>query len=290
MRLSTPPRVPPGYVVHRVGDTWLVLDRAWSSELVGLRLADSTVRQSLFARSPRRGRGAAPIVSVGSDLSILLRRYRHGGLFGGLTGPLLLGPQRALAELDVTARAEAAGAPVPHVLCLVLWPVAGPLWSAVIGTREESRARDLLAVWREQPTARERWTLLRGVGEAVRRLHDAGVQHPDLQVRNVLLCPEPSERIVVIDLDRARFHASAPVSARVRASNLARIVRSAVKEGLLDPRTGCRRELAALVGGYVGRDRTLRDALRRRAAWERVKLFIHRIGYRLRGGVGSAAE
>jgi 3-deoxy-D-manno-octulosonic acid kinase len=256
---------------------------------VGLRLADAAVRQSLFARSPRRGRGAAPIVSVGPDLSILLRRYRHGGLLGGLTGPLLLGPRRALAELEVTARAERAGAPVPHVLCLIFWPLAGPLWSAVIGTREESQARDLLTVWREKPLGRERSTLLRRVGGAIRRLHDAGVQHPDLQVRNVLLCREPSERIVVIDLDRARFHAGAPLSTRVRASNLARIVRSAVKEELLDPRTGCRRELAALVGGYVGHDRTLRRALRRRAAWERIKLFIHRIGYRLRGVADRAA-
>jgi 3-deoxy-D-manno-octulosonic acid kinase len=253
-----------------------------------LRLADPAVRQSLFARSPRRGRGAAPIVPVGSDLSILLRRYRHGGLLGGLTGPLLLGPHRALAELDVTARAEAAGAPVPHVACLVLWPLAGPVWSAVIGTREEAQAKDLLTVWRERRVGRERWMLLRRVGQAVRRLHDAGVQHPDLQVRNILLCQDPSERIIVIDLDRARFHGATPLSARVRAANLARIVRSAVKEGLLEPRVGCRRELAALLGGYVGCDRALRRALRRRALWERLRLRVHRIGYALRWTPRSA--
>jgi hypothetical protein len=157
----------------------------------------------------------------------------------------------------------------------------------VIGTREELQARDLLAVWGERRAGRERWTLLRRVGRAIRRLHDAGVEHPDLQVRNVLLCQDPPERIVVIDLDGARFHGAASLSARVRASNLARIVRSAVKEGLLDPQAGCRRELAALVGGYVGRDRALRDALRRRAARERAKLFIHRIGYWLREATDS---
>jgi hypothetical protein len=157
----------------------------------------------------------------------------------------------------------------------------------VIGTREELQARDLLTVWGERRVGRERWTLVRRVGQAIRRLHDAGVEHPDLQVRNVLLCQNPPDRVVVIDLDGARFHGAASPPARVRASNPARIVRSAVKEGLLDPRAGCRRELAALLGGYVGRDRALRDALRRRAARERAKLFIHRIGYRLRGAADS---
>jgi hypothetical protein len=123
--------VPPGYVIHRVGDTWLVLDRPASPELIQLRLGDAAVRRALFARAPRRGRGNAPSVPLGAN-SIVLRRYRHGGLFAWLTGALYLGPERALSELRVTASAEASGAPVPHVLCLALWPVAGPLWSALI--------------------------------------------------------------------------------------------------------------------------------------------------------------
>ena len=88
----------------------------------------------------------------------------------------------------------------------------------------------------------------------------------------------------MIDLDRARFRSAALPTARVRASHLARLVRSAVKEGLVDPRAGCPRELASLLGGYVGRDRALRRALLRRARWERPKLNIHRIGYALRAG------
>jgi 3-deoxy-D-manno-octulosonic acid kinase len=277
--------VPPGYVVHRVGSTWLILDRARSAELVPLRLADPSIREGLFTRSPRRGRGNAPTVTVDSGLSIVLRRYRHGGLFGALTGPLLLGPQRALSELQVTSRAEAAGAPVPHVLCVVLWPLLGPLWSAMIGTEEEAQAQDLLAAWHRRSEQRDRCRLLRRVGEAIRRLHDAGVEHPDLQVRNILLCSAPPERIVVIDLDRARLRGATPPPTRVRGAHLARLVRSLVKEGLIDPRAGCARELASLLGGYAGRDRALRRDLLRRARWERPKLNLHRIGYALRSGL-----
>jgi hypothetical protein len=154
----------------------------------------------------------------------------------------------------------------------------------MIGTQEEPQAQDLLTAWRGRTSRRERCLLLRRVGGAIRRLHDAGVEHPDLQVRNVLLCSSSPERIVVIDLDRARFRAAASPTARVRASHLARLVRSAIKEGLIDPRAGCARELASLLGGYAGRDRALRRALLQRARWERPKLKIHRIGYALRAG------
>jgi 3-deoxy-D-manno-octulosonic acid kinase len=275
--------VPPGYVVHRVADSWLVFDSAYASELVGLRLADPEARRRLFARAPKRGRGAAPSVSLRRDVHAILRRYQHGGLFGGITRNLYLGPSRALDELHVTARAEAQGAPVPHVLCLALWPAAGPFWSALIGTREERGARDLAEVLHgeDDPTARR--ALLREVGAAVRKLHDAGVDHRDLQLHNILAVDEgDGRRIVVVDLDRAVYHPRGALAPRLRARNLGRLTRSAVKAGMWRGRIGLR-ELAAFVGAYTGGDRRLRAELHGWIRREQWKLWLHRLGYRLAG-------
>lgn len=209
----------------------------------------------------------------------MLRRYRHGGLLGRVTGSLYLGPARALSELQVTARAEQLGAPVPHVMCLVLWPILGPLWSAVIGTREETQATDLLTALREAPTPAERMQLSRRAGDAVGRLHDAGVEHPDLQLRNVIVTPD--SRVVIIDLDGAVFHRLGRLSTAKRAANLGRLVRSAVKNGiwgsLLD-----RRDLAAFAAAYTRDRRELRRDLRRLIPRERWKLALHRLSYPLR--------
>ena len=272
--------VPPGYVVHRVGDATLVFDAGLASELVGLRLADPQARKRLFARAPRRGRGAAPSVGLRRDVSVILRRYQHGGVFGGFTGMLHFGPSRALEELHVTARAEASGAPVPHVVCLALWPAAGPFWSALIGTREERGARDLFEVLVSSDDARARRALLREVGGAVRRLHDAGVDHRDLQLHNILVVEEGARRrIVVIDLDRAIHHSSGRLASRLRARNLGRLTRSVVKSGLWRGRVG-RRELAAFIGAYTSGDRRLRAELRGWIRGERWKLALHRLRYR----------
>ncbi|HTO52087.1 MAG TPA: lipopolysaccharide kinase InaA family protein [Myxococcota bacterium] len=275
--------VPPGYVVHRVADAYLVFDAELAPELVALRLADAEARKRLFVRAPRRGRGAVPSVSLRRDTHVVLRRYQHGGLLGGITGSLYLGPGRALEELHVTARAEAQGAPVPHVLCLALWPALGPFWSALIGTREERGARDLLEALLGAPAAGVRQELLREVGAAVRRLHDAGVDHRDLQLHNILVTEDGGQRrIVVVDLDRAVYHPRGGLSPRLRARNLGRLTRSAVKAGLFRGSIG-RRELAAFVGAYTGRDRRLRAELRGWIRGEQWKLALHRIGYRLSG-------
>jgi len=272
--------VPPGYVVHRVADATLVFDSSLAPELVALRLADPAARKRLFARAPLRGRGAAPSVGLRRDVNVILRRYQHGGVFGGFTGMLHLGLSRALEELRVTARAEASGAPVPHVVCLALWPAAGPFWSALIGTREERGARDLYEVLAASEDARARLPLLREVGSAVRKLHDAGVDHRDLQLHNILVAEEAGRhRIVVIDLDRAIYHSSGRLSSRLRARSLGRLFRSAVKNGLFRERVD-RRELAAFMAAYTARDRSLRTELRGFVRAEQVKLALHRLRYR----------
>ena len=266
--------------MHRIGSTWLVLDQARSADLIGLRLADARVRQGLFARAPRRGRGSAPSVELAGGRSLVLRRYRHGGLFAPLSRTLFLGPQRPLRELSVTARAEASGAPVPHVMCLVLWPVLGPLWSAVIGTHEVRPARDLLDAL-EEADPRQRHALARKTGAAIRKLHDAGVEHLDLQLRNILVTDNDGGRIVVVDLDRAIFHRWGLVPTRRRASNLARLARSAVKAGLWGSRVAAR-EVAAFSGAYTHGDRDLRTRLRAHIPTERAKLALHRLTYPFR--------
>lgn len=273
--------VPGDYAVHRVASTWLVLERANSASLIEQRLADPRVRAGLFARAPRRGRGRTPSVALDPHTSMVLRHYRHGGLLAPLFGSLFRGPGRPLRELLVCARAEAAGAPVPRVLCLVLWPVFGPFWSALIGTREERPASELLSAL-QKAGPDEAIRLARATGRAIRSLHDAGVEHRDLQLRNILVVGDHGERIVVVDLDRAIFHRYGIVPAGRRARNLGRLARSAVKEGLWGGVVSAR-PVAAFVAAYTQGNRELRRELRTRIPAERAKLLAHRLTYPLRG-------
>jgi len=277
--------VPSGYAVHRVADSWLVLQRDHTADLVQLRLGHTSSRDTLFETGPVRGRGRAPSISLGRGLRIVLRRYRHGGLLAPLTRSLIWGPQRATSELRVCIAAERAGAPVPRVLCLAAWPVLGPLWSALIGTEEITGALDLVQWLREAQSPQTRYHLARQVGAAVRKLHDAGIEHRDLQLRNILV-RGASQDVVIIDLDRARFHQDDGVPARRRAQNLGRLARSAIKNGLWDAGVDMRMR-AAFRRGYLRGDRELRKNLLRFAGRERCKLAAHRLSWPLRAALST---
>jgi 3-deoxy-D-manno-octulosonic acid kinase len=246
---------------------------------------------SLAARDAgdARGRaGTAVIALPGRPERIHLRPVRHGGWVGGLLRGALWGLGRPTRELEVTARLAAAGAPVPHPVLVAGARLAGPLWTAVVGTVHEEGSADGVAFLASHPDRHRLLRAAEAAGRAVRRFHDAGGRHADLHIKNLLLCEDGrGARALVIDLDRAR--ATAPPDPRRRMRELMRLYRSLIKRGLLaqvGPR-GCARFFAA----YVDGDRTLRRALLVHLPCERRRVALHALGYRLgRAGPPGAAR
>jgi serine/threonine protein kinase len=73
--------------------------------------------------------------------------------------------------------------------------------------------------------------LLANVARALRMCHDAGLVHPDLNSRNVLVMPTGDGwKVLVVDLDRASL--GPPLRWRARARQMRRLYRSLAKEGV----------------------------------------------------------
>jgi tRNA A-37 threonylcarbamoyl transferase component Bud32 len=101
----------------------------------------------------------------------------------------------------------------------------------------------------------QRRRLARAVADAVARMHDAGILHADLNLRNLLVRETAgAPEVFVIDFDRARVHPE--LSLDERLGNLFRLDRSAQKW----PAT--RRAV-----GLLDRLRVLRAYLRRYPQW-----------------------
>jgi aminoglycoside phosphotransferase (APT) family kinase protein len=117
----------------------------------------------------------------------------------------------------------------------------------------------------------------------VRALHDAGVEHADLNLKNLLVRPGPPVEAFVIDLDKSRR--GGPLSRAAAVRNLERLLRSAEKLGLLGSALS-RADLARFVRAYAERDwRGLFLAARRR--WRALAPF-HRVGWAI--GARAAAK
>ena len=201
---------------------------------------------------------------------------RRGGLVGPLWRDTLWGISRPIGELRTSARLAAAGAPLARPVLVAAWRHVGPLWRAVVGTEHAEGPRDGVAWLAGRPDARALQRGARAVGAAIRRFHDAGGEHADLHVKNLLIHERDGRsEVLLIDLDRAR--AAGPPGPARRLRELMRLVRSLRKRGLAE-QIG-RRGLAAGFAAYCAGDRELRRALLAHLPRERRRAARHALGY-----------
>jgi 3-deoxy-D-manno-octulosonic acid kinase len=165
------------------------------------------------------GRGQVSRFPLSSGEGVL-RRYRRGGLIARLSKDRFWG-NRMLAEFRVHVALYQQGFPVPEPLGVV-WERRGLLYRGAIATRS-LEARTLLDYLNSSET---KASLLVLCGQRIREMHDLGVWHADLQVKNIMT---DGSKIWILDFDNARM--GKPLSDRARSRNLLRLRRSLEKHG-----------------------------------------------------------
>lgn len=192
------------------------------------------------------GRGGAWFLrSEVGDL--VLRHYRRGGLAGRLVEHTYfysgLRRSRSFCEFQLTREMHQAGLPVPRVVAAIVWPHA-LLWyrAAIIVERIPS------AINLPNSTDVLNGSLWCQVGRMIRRFHDWGLDHVDLNCDNILVANGVS---YLIDFDRCRRRSEGS-SQGWRTSNLQRFRRSVDKR--LGSRVGpeIERLWQHLLSGYHG--------------------------------------
>lgn len=171
------------------------------------------------AASAVGGRGSAWMIQHGGD-EWVLRHYRRGGLPGRFIRDLYiwtgLEATRAWREWRLLHSLYKEGLPVPQPVAAQVVR-AGLLYRADLITRRIPGTSSIAALMAAGGESRVPWG---EAGHAVRRLHDAGIYHADLNAHNLLV--DAAAKVHIIDLDRgARRGAGA-----WRQANLARLQRS----------------------------------------------------------------
>ncbi len=272
----------PGWIERRERALYWLVDVALAEPLAKLGWPEwSAVEHALCGGSANQGRTATAILALPDRAErIHLRPVRHGGLLAPLWREAIWGVTRPAAELRATARLRAAGAPVPRPVLVAARRAVGPLWSAVVGTEHVEGARDGIAWLAARPGRAELLRGARAAGAAIRRFHDAGGAHADLQIKNLLLRERGGDsQVLVIDLDRAR--AGSPPDPARRMRELMRLVRALHKRGVAEQvgARGC----AAAFSAYCASDRALRRDLLAHLPRERRRLARHAWLYRRAG-------
>lgn len=194
-----------------------------------------------------KGRGQAVFFQY-QDQQYVLRHYRRGGMVGNISQDryFYLGRHRSRCwqEFHLLSEIVKRGlpAPVPIAARMVR---DGLFYQADLITLRIPHARDLSQLLVKQRLSVDVW---QQVGYVIREFHDAGVDHSDLNIHNIML--DKDGQVWIIDLDKSHLRKK---NGRWAKANLERLYRSLEKEQQrMDHWYWLKSDWQALLQGYLG--------------------------------------
>ena len=222
---------PPGYAETRVGGAAAVALTSLVPVIAEI-LALGTLYDYAATHRDRRARaGRAPVFIVplrGRERPVVVRHSWHGGVLAPITGDRFIAPTRAPYELAISLRLIALGVATPRIVAYAVYP-AGPLMRrSDVVTDEIPDSADLAAVLSGASTVVTRDAAVRATEDLLAAIAQAGVRHPDLNLKNILIAGTGGGAAMafLLDVDRVAID---PARARAAAANAARLTRSALK-------------------------------------------------------------
>lgn len=178
----------------------------------------------------RSGRAVTFVRGGANDEVWALRHYRRGGWAGRVIEDsylwLGLDAARPFREFRLTAELHAKGLPVPKPVAAHV-ERSGPIYRGDLITQRIDGAEPLADLLLAEPMPPLQWIVL---GRVLRRFHQAGVRHDDINARNILRDARGSFHM--IDFDKAELLPSGGW----QAQNFARFRRSLDKFKAADSR------------------------------------------------------
>lgn len=182
----------------------------------------------------KQGRGhylSVPIKKNGVE-RLIIRNYKHGGLFGKILGDVFFNGDRPFNEIHVHEVALQNGIPSAEAIAVTKRKIMGGLYSADFITKEIPEAVDLIHFLTKHPAEyirESKKSIIMTIAKLIRKMHDAGICHADLHLKNILVKKNTAEMFeaYIIDLDKSTVLPQLTLSKRMK--NLLRLDRSLEK-------------------------------------------------------------
>lgn len=216
----------PGYHTQREGRRVLMIRHGHKDHLRHEGLLDpGGLWATTSHQNHLKGRGTVLRIK-GKQGDVALRKYRHGGLLRRLTGDLFFFGARPFQEVAITEEVRSAGVPTLEILAAIMERVWGGWYRGYLITRYLPSAIDLISYLDKERGGKKRGKVIEKAGEAVRKIHQRGIYHADLHLKNFLVAKQGS-KVYLIDFDKSAVGGRLHPSRRMK--NLKRLDRSAEK-------------------------------------------------------------
>jgi len=250
--------IPPAYSLIEQGKRAIIVKDDWKEKLltVGITDPDFFLKPAFPKGRNYFGRGALKIIAIPGEAKerIVIRHFHRGGMIHKLISDLYCGTSRPLQELWIGYWAKEKGVSSAEIIAACHTKVFWKFHQGDLVTREIKEGKDLATYLKElgQPLTKEKVlekrSVIKVVGELVRSMHEAGIFHGDLNLKNIILQTTDPQNIkgYLIDFDKSFIRPD--LKENLRTQNLLRLNRSAEKfkkKGLPLTRTDVLRFLSA---------------------------------------------
>ena len=232
--------------------------------------ASELIEKMLGARTlEREGRAGIRIFEVAGN-KLACRKYAHGGLLRAFTRDVFFSARRNSQEAEVMLLLKQSGFPVisPFATITELGTLRKRLY---LCTALEERATNLLEYLKQSGT-KARLRAAKRFGELLWGLEKAGIYHPDLHLKNVVLTS--AGKMLFLDFDRASRRLIGQKQVESMFWRLARYVDKMQKLGEL--RIG-EREKTLCLRAYERASK--RSIITRMQKQMRKRTWLHRAGW-----------
>jgi 3-deoxy-D-manno-octulosonic acid kinase len=189
------------------------------------------------------GRGTTWFVKLES-VKGALRHYRRGGLFGKLVSDNYLFSSwektRSFQEFNLLKHLQREGVNVPKPIAARAVKT-GLTYRADILSELVPHASDLVDILMVRELSEQEYLT---IGKQIRAMHDAGVNHTDLNIHNLLL--DDKGLVWIIDFDKCALGATETT----KQANLERLLRSFEKERIKRSIRWNKKSWQVILNGY----------------------------------------
>ncbi|HOV32892.1 MAG TPA: lipopolysaccharide kinase InaA family protein [Candidatus Hydrogenedens sp.] len=222
----TPPK---GYMLQENNNVFILLREDLPAEFVdiSLNIIKNSVSEQLTLLN--HGRSGVFLFHSKENIQALFKLYTHGGNFSNFFSKFYFMTNRFLHEYYLYIDKLRNNIPVPDYLG-GFWIKKYGLYKCGIITKyipyaitlEEFLNSDSFLLSKKQE-------ILNQCGSVIKKMHDIGILHNDLQLRNILIDTD-SNSIFLIDFDKAKFKTN--LNNFYRSQNLLRLKRSFIKRDI----------------------------------------------------------
>jgi len=275
--------IPASFTLLKKRNVFLLLREDYRDFLLqeGIDEIETYLAKHRETASYLRGRTIHPSIPLKGGERMVLRHYSHGGLLRFITRDLYLFGSRSFQELALTEEIRSSGIGTVQPVGAMHRCFLTPFYRAYLMSLEIPGAKDMVHYLQDigpQPageTLVAKRKIIRSAGFLLRKFHQAGFFHADLQLKNLLVT---DGKVLLIDFDRSYRKPSLSTGERVK--NLLRLDRSVDKWKRYGLPVSLRDRWRFFLA-YAESDREIRETLRRALRTYSIRSFFHRLRWSL---------